>query len=64
MNSSIQYSKSVYYLFRKICLLWDKNYLQTHLHTGIHTHTCILTLNNYNNNNTVLEREVRKIIAA
>ena len=28
------------------------------------THTCILTLNNYNNNSTVLEHEMRKIIAA
>ena len=38
--------------------------IYTHLHTGLHTHTCILTLNNYNNNSTVLEHEVRKSIAA
>ena len=44
---TIQYK----YLFREICLQWDKNNLQTHLHTGLHTRTCMLTLNNYNNSN-------------
>ena len=38
-----------------MCLQWDNN-LQTHLHTGLHTHACILTLKNYNS--TVLEHEV------
>ena len=36
------------HLFREICLQWDENNLQTHLHTGLDTHTCILTSNNYN----------------
>ena len=46
-SNTIQYSTiNLYYLFREICLQWDKNNLQTHLHTGLHTHTCILTLNN------------------
>ena len=64
-QDTIQYNTiNLYYLFREMCLQWDKNNLQTHLHTGLHTHTCILTLNNYNNNSTVLEHEVRKIIAA
>ena len=54
----------LYYIFREMCLQWDTNNLQTHLHTGLHTHTCILTLDNYNNNSTVLEHEMHNIIAA
>ena len=53
----------LYDLFPEMCLQWDKNNLPTHLHTGLHTHTYKLELNNYNNS-AVLEHEVRRIIEA
>ena len=35
---------NLYYLYWEICLQWDQNNLQTHLHIGlIIRHTCILT---------------------
>ena len=53
--STIQYNIiNLYDLFWEICLQWDKSTVHTHLHTGLHIHTCILTLNNYNNNITCI----------